>query len=185
MPPHVAELIGGLVLMRGRRANLLVFGAGHDSAFWTAINRDGLTCIVEDDRDWAEQVRREVPAAVVVDHAYPTTVRESLAWDIAGEESPLVRFRPPAFLSLAAWDIVVIDGPAGYADDRPGRALPIYWAATAVPAAAHVFVDDCERPLERRYCARFLVQPRRSVVLPSGRGASMLWRLGDPPAPAP
>ena len=77
------------------------------------------------------------------------------------------------------WDIILIDGPAGYEPDKPGRSLPIYWAHKYSDPHTHIFVDDYERPLEREYCDFFLGKARASTILPSHGKGEMFWRIGN------
>ncbi|MCC7276074.1 MAG: hypothetical protein IT561_25630 [Alphaproteobacteria bacterium] len=173
-----AEIIGGLILMRASRANLLIFGYGRDTEYWATLNHAGRTLVVEDDPEWLAEAGRSGGGFTLVEHAYPTTVGATAGLDLACHEATLDRHALPRGVAAHDWDLVIIDGPAGYDDAKPGRALPIHWAGRRIAQAAHVFVDDCERPLERRYCRHYLVGAGRGVVLPSHGQARMFWRFG-------
>ena len=110
----------------------------------------------------------------MVRHVYPTKVADSLRPDPAR----LAAYPEPPGLRDVKWDIILVDGPAGYADDKPGRALPIYWAHKYATPETHVFVDDYDRPLERNHCSAFFGDDPNVTVLPSHGGAEMFWRIG-------
>jgi len=169
-----AEIIGSLIAFRNFSANVLVFGAGHDTPYWVALNSAGRTMVVEDDALRAEKIRRKVKSDVLVSHRYPTTVLETAMPD----PKVLAGYPPPPGMTETSWDIILIDGPAGYTPDSPGRALPIYWAYKYSNARTHIFVDDYDRPLERTHCDFFFAKEGRTTVLPSHGEVRMFWRIG-------
>jgi len=46
------------------------------------------------------------------------------------------------------YDMVIIDGPEGYSNDKIGRLMPIYWAKNITNM---IYIDDADRKLEK-YC---------------------------------
>jgi hypothetical protein len=75
---------------------------------------------------------------------------ESLAMDL------------PADLRETAWDVVLVDGPAGYENGTPGRMKSIYEASRLVKPNGRIFLHDQEREVEREYADRYLL--RRNIV---------------------
>ncbi|HEX2225191.1 MAG TPA: hypothetical protein VHN15_13405, partial [Thermoanaerobaculia bacterium] len=63
----------------------------------------------------------------------------------------------PLAAAVTSWDLILVDGPAGYADSCPGRMKSLYTAAALArrKPGADVIVHDCDRPLEQAYCERF------------------------------
>jgi hypothetical protein len=51
------------------------------------------------------------------------------------------------------WDVIVVDGPTGYAPETPGRMQAIATAAALASEATTVFIHDSNRDAESR-CAR-------------------------------
>ena len=59
------------------------------------------------------------------------------------------------------WDVIFVDAPEGYDMSfemtQPGRMQSIYMASIlGQKGLSHVFVHDCDRPVEQVYCTRFL-----------------------------
>jgi hypothetical protein len=128
---------------------MLVFGMGRDSAYWDALTRrrGGWTVFVEDDPDWIQGW------AEVIRVRYPTFRRD---WQRD------VTIAPDALLEQLGhrvtdtqWDVILIDGPAGYRDTKPGRALSCSAAAALAGPRTHTFLDDCDRPQERAFAAHW------------------------------
>jgi len=170
-----AEVIGSLIAYRGFAANVLIFGAGHDTLYWSALNAGGRTLVIEDDATWADMVRKKLKSGSILMHTYPTTVEGSQEPDL----KKLADFPEPAGIGDTRWDIILIDGPAGYSPEKPGRSLPIYWAHKYSDPWTHVFVDDYERPVERQYCDFFFGGARAITILPSHGTSEMFWRIGQ------
>lgn len=149
-------------LARRRGCKLLVFGCGNDSPLWAELNAGGFTLFVEDCPDWASRVEAKLPAGdqvEVVTHDYGTFVAqyaEDLDRIALGWSPPSL---PPA-VWRSAWDVILIDGPAGFRDDLPGRVVPIHAAAMLQKNPGwRVFVHDVDRPLESHACRLYLGEP--------------------------
>jgi glucuronoxylan 4-O-methyltransferase len=56
------------------------------------------------------------------------------------------------------WDIIFVDGPEGWSDEKPGRMKSIFTAAQLAHQSkdCYVFVHDCDRPVEAIYSRVFL-----------------------------
>uniref|UniRef100_A0A0D9XS64 Uncharacterized protein n=1 Tax=Leersia perrieri TaxID=77586 RepID=A0A0D9XS64_9ORYZ len=143
------------VLHRRAPLRLLVFGLGHDSALWHALNPGGATVFLEEDPSWYRVVRSRSPflrAHLVsyrtrLDHAdlllssyhhHPSCLPNLAA--AAGEEEGEIKIRgnsgcPLALENLPAevyeneWDMVMIDAPKGYFAAAPGRMAAVWTAA--------------------------------------------------------
>ena len=62
----------------------------------------------------------------------------------------------PDKLSAEKWDIILVDAPAGYAEETPGRMKSIYMASQLIKSGGDVFVHDCNREVEDVYSLHFL-----------------------------
>lgn len=181
MSPVQIEAVSAAIRSRGPNCNMLVFGLGNDSPLWANLNHDGYTLFLENIPDWIDKVRSKHPDLKIDHMDYPTTVDASL-------KDPALTVRQavvPDNIKSRRWDVILVDAPMGWRPDNPGRALPIIWTALIAHDDTHVFVDDYERALEKRY-ADFLFAERaknRSVVLPRPATArlnasEMLWLFG-------
>ncbi|MDD3732198.1 MAG: hypothetical protein PHU88_07485 [candidate division Zixibacteria bacterium] len=145
---HIMKTITGKSPCR-----LLVFGVGNDSIFWSLINRGGKTLFLEDNPVWFEKITGRSPGitACLVDYA---TRRKD--WKELLETPARLEFSLPPMVGGQDWDIIVVDAPAGYDDNTPGRMKSIYMASKLVKKSGDVFVHDCNREIEDIYCNNFL-----------------------------
>ncbi len=133
--------------------NLLVFGVGNDSRLWIRANRGGRTAFIEDSEEWLERARSRdhgIEACLV---AYGTRRTQ---WKKLLKTEERLSLRLPKSIAGTRWDVVLIDAPAGWRDDLPGRMKSIYAASRLARKGGHVFVHDCGRIVEREYADRFL-----------------------------
>lgn len=153
-----AELAAVVAAVRQRPGcRLLVFGLGNDSPFWAAVNRRGRTVFLEDDPAWREAVCRRHPELIARQVRYGTRLPE---WrELLGRPAELEMSLPEG-VGFGEWDVVLVDGPAGWADSTPGRMKSIYAAARLAASGGDVFVHDCDRPAECAYSDRYLTAPR-------------------------
>ncbi|KAG8089839.1 hypothetical protein GUJ93_ZPchr0011g27603 [Zizania palustris] len=194
------------VLRRRAPLRLLVFGLGHDSRLWHALNPGGATVFLEEDPKWYRVVLAQSPflrAHLVayrtrLDHAdlllssyknYPSCLPIPGAGG-GDDDAPRVRGNadcPLALHNLAPevydneWDMVMIDAPKGYFASAPGRMAAV-WTAAAMARARRgegdtdVFLHDVDRRVEKAYAQEFLCEKFR--VGRTGR----LWHFRIPPA---
>lgn len=166
---HPAELRPIVKAIRFRpRCALLVFGCGAEAGFWEKINRDGTTAFLEDDPEWLEKARRSLARSSVYRVDYGTRRPE---WFSLLNDPARLALDLPEEISSRRWDVILVDGPAGYSDDNPGRMKSIYVASKLVVPGGCVFVHDCNRAVEREYTAKFLGSERLFVQV---QGRSLL-----------
>jgi glucuronoxylan 4-O-methyltransferase len=147
---------------------LLVFGCGRDARFWERVNGSGTTAFLEDDPQWASAAEAGLTTASVHLVAYGTTLAD---WRrLLDRPSELAQGLPEA-IGARRWDVILVDGPAGWEDSKPGRMKSIHWASRLVARDGCVFVHDCERPAERAFAGRYLRAGRLFVEV---RGRALL-----------
>lgn len=134
---------------------ILVFGLGYDSNLWYNLS-DKNTFFIEDNQEYID-LNKDIPRSNIKKYKYKTTVEQS--FDIS-QENLNTHNIPDDILQLAPFDVIIIDGPAGYANNRPGRLLPIYWSKTLSKPGTIIYVDDCKRRLEKHCIDRFLIDYR-------------------------
>ena len=136
-----------------RKANLLVFGTGLDSEYWYRLNHKGYTLFLEDDLSWVRRAKSVVPY-LSIEHMQYDTVRTD--WNLLiGKDEDLAVGLPSRAMDHA-WNVILVDGPRGYEDSDPGRMKSIYQAASLAKTGTDVFVHDCDREIERKYCDFYL-----------------------------
>jgi glucuronoxylan 4-O-methyltransferase len=181
-PQQTADEIGVSLRVLRRRApcNFLVFGLGHDSPMWAALNSGGRTVFLEEDASWIASVASRHPALESYHVTYDTVLTDADALlelrrhpscvaqpDLTAAERAACRLAikglPPAFAE-AEWDLVMVDAPTGWTPQAPGRMSAIYTAGMAArsrrPGAGStdVFVHDVDRHVEDTFSKAFLCE---------------------------
>jgi glucuronoxylan 4-O-methyltransferase len=135
--------------------NFLVFGMGNDSVFWFNLNRVGRTVFIEDQETWFNRIKLANPflEAYLVD--YGTKLEEAMQLIDHPER---LAMDLPAGVRNTEWDVILVDGPAGYEDGTPGRMKSIYEASRLIKKGGSIFVHDQERAVETEYCDRYLLK---------------------------
>jgi glucuronoxylan 4-O-methyltransferase len=70
-------MVTARVLSKRGPCNLLVFGLGHDSMMWAALNVGGKTMFLEEDATWIKETRKLHPSLRSVAVTYETRVSEA------------------------------------------------------------------------------------------------------------
>ncbi|CAD6257083.1 unnamed protein product [Miscanthus lutarioriparius] len=192
------------VLRRRAPLRLLVFGLGHDSRLWHALNPGGVTVFLEEDPAWYRVVRAQSPFLRAHLVAYRTRLDQADRLMATYRRHPaclpdsnnngtggLLRVRgnwacplalhilPPEVYETE-WDMFMIDAPKGYFAAAPGRMAAI-WTAAAMARARRgegdtdVFLHDVNRRVERMFAEEFLCDRFRVG------GTGRLWHFSIPP----
>ena len=82
------------------------------------------------------------------------------------------------------WDVILIDGPAGYEDNTPGRMKSIYESSRLIKQGGSIFVHDQEREVEKAYGDRYL-QKDNVVAEVKGRATLRHYRYRRATGSAP
>ena len=141
------------VIEKIKPCNLLVFGVGNDSSLWIRKNSEGRTAFIEDSLPWFNKIksRNKGMEAYVVDYG---TIRTQ--WKELLNKPKKLWPDMPKYITKTKWDVVIVDAPAGWQDDKPGRMKSIYVASRLIKKHGHVFVHDCGRVIEKTYSNKFL-----------------------------
>ncbi|KAL5778739.1 hypothetical protein ACOSQ2_009476 [Xanthoceras sorbifolium] len=164
------------VLERKSPCNFLVFGLGHDSLMWAALNHGGRTVFLEEDKSWIEQIKAKQPTLESYHVVYDTKVTQADAlMEIGTGDQDCKTVSDPRFskcqLSLKGfpseiydveWDLIMVDAPTGYFDGAPGRMTAIYTAGLMARnrenGETDVFVHDVDRKVEDKFSKAFLCE---------------------------
>ncbi|KAJ0110723.1 hypothetical protein Patl1_03041 [Pistacia atlantica] len=184
------------VLLSLAPCNFLVFGLGHDSLMWAALNPRGTTLFLEEDPKLVHKILARAPALRVHTITYSTQLYEAdhLINSYKSEKNclpPNVHLRGNARCKLALselpddvynreWDVIFIDAPRGYYAEAPGRMATVFTAAVMArrrtrSGMTHVFLHDVDRKVEKMYAEEFLC--RKYLVKAVGK----LWHFAIPP----
>lgn len=158
--------------------NFLVFGLTHETPLWKALNHNGRTVFIEENRYYAAYYEELHPEIDVFDVQYTTKMKEMRELIASTKEQIKNECRPvqnllfsecklgindlPNHVYEVDWDVILIDGPRGDGPEGPGRMTPIFTSGVlarskkASNAKTHIFVHDYYRNVERIYGDEFL-----------------------------
>lgn len=163
------------ILERKSPCNFLVFGLGHDSLMWSALNHDGRTVFLEEDEAWIEQIRRRFPMLESYHVSYDSKVNQAENLMEVGKGPECTAVSDPRYsmcqLALKGlpseiydtkWDLIMVDAPTGYYEEAPGRMTAIYTAGMMArnrdQGETDVFVHDVNRVVEDKFSKEFLCE---------------------------
>ncbi|PON52059.1 IRX15/IRX15L/IGXM [Parasponia andersonii] len=167
--------VSARVLENKSPCNFLVFGLGHDSLMWSALNHGGRTVFLEEDEAWIEQIRRRFPMLESYHVTYDSKVNEAdNLMDVGnGPECTAIGDPKISMCQLALkglpglvyevkWDLIMVDAPTGYYEEAPGRMTAIYTAGMMArnreEGETDVFVHDVNRLVEDKFSKAFLCE---------------------------
>ncbi|KAJ6288692.1 hypothetical protein OIU76_024637 [Salix suchowensis] len=158
--------------------NFLVFGLTHETLLWKALNHNGRTVFIEENRYYAAYYEELHPEIDVFDVQYTTKMEEMRDLIASTKKQIKNECRPvqnllfsecklgindlPNHVYEVDWDVILVDGPRGDGPEGPGRMAPIFTAGVlarnkkASNAKTHIFVHDYYRNVERIYGDEFL-----------------------------
>jgi glucuronoxylan 4-O-methyltransferase len=186
------------VLEKKSPCNFLVFGLGHDSLMWNALNYGGRTIFLEEDEAWIQQIRRRFPMLESYHVTYDSKVNQANQLMEVGRGPECTALGDPRYsmcqLALKGlpgevyetqWDLIMVDAPTGYYEEAPGRMTAIYTAGMMArnrvdAGETEVFVHDVNREVEDRFSRAFLCESYmrkqvgrlRHFTIPSHRDGS-------------
>ncbi|KAF3334506.1 glucuronoxylan 4-O-methyltransferase 1 [Carex littledalei] len=200
----LAEISESLAVLRKRApCNFLIFGLGHDSLMWYALNAGGTTVFLEEDPSWYKTVLKGSPFLTAYHVEYRTHLSEAdellQGWKqekMCAPENAYLKGNQRCRLALdnlpdvvyeKEWDFWIYalfnylekSKPLYYAA-APGRMAAIYSAMVMARARkgegdTDIFLHDVNRKVEKTFAKEFLCDKYRVGAV--GR----LWHFRVPP----
>uniref|UniRef100_A0A6N2M973 Polysaccharide biosynthesis domain-containing protein n=1 Tax=Salix viminalis TaxID=40686 RepID=A0A6N2M973_SALVM len=167
--------VSAKILEEKSPCNFLVFGLGHDSLMWSALNHGGRTVFLEEDEAWIAQIKRRFPMLESHNVTYYSKVKEAANLMEVGKGPECTAVNDPRFsmcqLAMKGlpnevyeieWDLIMVDAPTGYHEEAPGRMTAIYTAGMVArnrkDGETDVFVHDVDREVEDKFSKSFLCE---------------------------
>ena len=121
--------------------NVLVFGSGRDSDLYRHSVNNGVIRFLENNPTW---IPNDASDIILVNY----TTRRDQAFTflddmLRGEKELGIEI--PSHIRETKWDVVFVDSPW---DGRHGRMQSIYESIRLIKKGGHMFIHDCDRPVE-------------------------------------
>lgn len=145
-------------LLKMRPCKMLVWGAGNDIWLWAAANILGQISVLESNRQWLDTFAGKAGETV---HLMSVSFKQKVARSAGLLKHPMkadLLVDVPSNVSETAWDIILVDGPAGNSLDSPGRMESLYTSRVLIANVVQrwqknvtLYIHDASRDVEKNW----------------------------------
>ncbi|XP_058735468.1 protein IRX15-LIKE [Vicia villosa] len=180
--------------------NLLVFGLTPETLLWKALNHNGKTVFIDENRYYAAYIEEKHPEIDAYDVQYTTKRSEMKELIASAKEHVANECKPvqnllfsdcklgindlPNHVYEVDWDVILVDGPRGDWPEAPGRMSAIFTAGVLARSKkggnpkTHIFLHDFSGEVEQVCGNEFLC--KENLLEASGTmGHYVLERMNE------
>jgi len=143
---------------------MLVFGLGYDSKMWYNGNKN--TYFIESNDEYISLNINDIPNSNIIKYEYKN-INVNNSFKMSDDD--IKKYIIPKEIESEAFDIIIIDGPEGWADHKPGRLIPYYWASILSKKDTIIYADDSSRRLEK-YCINKFFEGKEKKIFKERNG---------------
>ena len=150
---------------------MLVFGLGYDSKMWYEGNNKN-TYFIENKNEYIELNKKNIHFDNIIKYDYETKCKTSTKLT----DLEINKFQiPEEILKLAPFDIIIIDGPEGYNEEKPGRLIPCYWSTLLSKPGTIIYIDDSSRFLEDYCIKKYFDNKEKKIFVERGKCTKIIF----------
>jgi hypothetical protein len=131
---------------------MLIFGLGYDSKLWYNLTNNN-TYFIEDNQKWID-FNKDIDNKNKIKYKYLNLNFKEIAHNkkIENYINNILKNLEvnDDLINLGKFDIILIDGPAGYSKEYPGRIIPCYLSKKYFSKKnTLIYIDDSKRIIEK------------------------------------
>jgi uncharacterized protein (TIGR01627 family) len=180
--------------------NLLIFGLTPETLLWKALNHNGKTVFIDENRYYAAYIEEKHPEIDAYDVQYTTKRSEMKELIASAKEHVANECKPvqnllfsdcklgindlPNHVYEVDWDVILVDGPRGDWPEAPGRMSAIFTAGVLARSKkggnpkTHVFLHDFSGEVEQ-VCGNEFLCKENLLEASESMGHYVLERMNE------
>ncbi|CAI8611152.1 unnamed protein product [Vicia faba] len=180
--------------------NLLVFGLTPETLLWKALNHNGKTVFIDENRYYAAYIEEKHPEVDAYDVQYTTKRSEMKELIASAKEHVANECKPvqnllfsdcklgindlPNHVYEVDWDVILVDGPRGDWPEAPGRMSAIFTAGVLARTKkggnpkTHIFLHDFSGEVEQ-VCGNEFLCKENLLEASENMGHYVLERMNE------